>query len=121
MICPVFLGSAQNGSGIVRLLKALRHEAPFVDRLARRLKLENAKSAAQVIKTIHTSHGGKMSVARILTGEFGEGTVVRGVETEERCAGVFSLIGETIRKRGTAVAGDPLLSEGWTRFTPVKR
>lgn len=106
LICPVFLGSAQNGNGIVRLLKALRHEAPFVDRLARRLKLENAKSAAQVIKTIHTSHGGKMSVARILTGEFGEGTVVRGVETEERCAGVFSLIGETIRKRGTAVAGD---------------
>ena len=46
LIVPVLLGSAENGNGILRLLKALRHEAPFVDRTARRLKLENAKSAA---------------------------------------------------------------------------
>ena len=45
LICPVLLGSAENGNGILRLLKALRHEAPFVDATARRLKLENAKSA----------------------------------------------------------------------------
>jgi elongation factor G len=32
LIVPVFLGSAENGNGILRLLKALRHEAPFVDR-----------------------------------------------------------------------------------------
>ena len=51
LICPVFIGSAEKGNGIVRLLKALRHEAPFVEHTARRLKLENAKSAAQVIKT----------------------------------------------------------------------
>ena len=30
LICPVLLGSAENGHGILRLLKALRHEAPFV-------------------------------------------------------------------------------------------
>ena len=30
LICPVLLGSAENGNGILRLLKALRHEAPFV-------------------------------------------------------------------------------------------
>ena len=46
LIVPVLLGSAENGNGILRLLKALRHEAPFVDATARRLKLENAKSAA---------------------------------------------------------------------------
>jgi elongation factor G len=106
LICPVFLGSAEHGNGIVRLLKALRHEAPFVEQTARRLKLENTKSAAQVIKTIHTPHGGKMSVVRVLTGEFSDGTVLRGDGTDERAAGVFSLIGETVRKRGTAVAGD---------------
>ncbi len=106
LICPVFLGSAENGNGIVRLLKALRHEAPFVGQTARRLKLENARSAVQIVKTIHTPHGGKMSVARVLTGEVGDGTILAGENAEERVAGVFSLIGETVRKRGTATAGD---------------
>jgi elongation factor G len=106
LICPVFLGSAENGNGIARLLKALRHEAPFVEQTARRLKLENAKSAAHVIKTIHTPHGGKMSVVRVLTGTFGDGTVLRGTGQEERISGVFSLIGETVRKRGPAQPGD---------------
>ena len=31
LIVPVLLGSAENGNGILRLLKALRHEAPFVE------------------------------------------------------------------------------------------
>jgi elongation factor G len=70
------------------------------------LKLENARSAVQVLKTIHTPHGGKMSVARVLTGEVGDGSILKGEDAEERVAGVFSLIGETVRKRGTATAGD---------------
>ncbi|HEY7549538.1 MAG TPA: elongation factor G [Hyphomicrobiaceae bacterium] len=106
LIVPVLLGSAENGNGILRLLKALRHEAPFVERTARRLKLENAKSAAQVIKTLHTPHGGKMSVVRVLAGEFGEGTVVHGPRAEERAAAAFSLMGQEARKRGLAKAGE---------------
>src|SRR5215470_10103255 len=105
-IVPVLLGSAANGNGILRLLKAVRHEAPFVDRTAKRLKLENAKSAAQVIKTLHTPHGGKMSVVRVLAGEFGEGTVVHGPHAEERAAAAFSLMGQEARKRGPAKAGE---------------
>ena len=69
LICPVLLGSAHNGNGILRLLKALRHEVPFVETTAKRLKLENAKSSAYILKTLHTAHGGKLSVARVLTGE----------------------------------------------------
>ena len=106
LIVPVFLGSAENGNGILRLLKALRHEAPFVDRTLKRLKLENAKSAAHVMKTMYTSHGGKVSVVRVLAGEFGEGTVVQGARSEERAAGVFSLLGQDARKRGPARAGE---------------
>lgn len=106
LICPVLLGSAQNGNGIVRLLKALRHEVPFVERTARRLKLENAKSAAHVLKTIYTPHGGKLSVARILSGSFGDGTIVHGAGPEERVAGVFSMAGAEPKKRGAAMAGD---------------
>ena len=52
LICPVLLGSAENGNGILRLMKALRHEVPFVDATVKRLKLENAKSAAYVMKTM---------------------------------------------------------------------
>ena len=107
VICPVLLGSAGNGNGILRLLKALRHEVPFVATTARRLKLENARSAAYVMKTMHTAHGGKLSLARVLTGEFGEGTIVTGPSgAEERCAGVMALKGEEATKRGVARAGD---------------
>ncbi len=107
LICPVLLGSALNENGILRLLKALRHEVPTVQDTARRLKLENAKSAAYVFKTLHTAHGGKLSIARVLTGEFGDGTTVAGAAgSEERAAGVFALRGEEPVKRGTAKAGE---------------
>jgi elongation factor G len=106
LIVPVLLGSAENGNGILRLLKALRHEAPFVDRTARRLKLENAKSAAHVLKTMYSPHGGKLSVVRVLAGEFGEGTVVQGPRTEERAAASFSMLGQDAKKRPPGKAGE---------------
>jgi elongation factor G len=107
LICPVLLGSGLNENGILRLLKALRHEAPTVQDTARRLKLENAKSAAYVFKTMYTAHGGKLSIARVLTGEFGDGTTVTGGSgSEERAAGVFALKGDEPVKRGTAKAGE---------------
>jgi elongation factor G len=106
LIVPVLLGSAENGNGILRLMKALRHEAPFVDRTARRLKLENAKSAAHVLKTIYSPHGGKLSVVRVLAGEFGEGTVVQGARSEERAAAAFSMLGQETKKRAPAKAGE---------------
>jgi elongation factor G len=106
LICPVLLGSAEKGNGIIRLLKALRHEAPFVAETAARLKLEGVASAAHIFKTFYTPHGGKLSIARVLAGEFGDGTIVKGASAEERIAGVFSLVGETTRKRGIASAGE---------------
>lgn len=106
LICPVLVGSALNGNGIVRLLKALRHEAPFVIETARRLKLENTDTSAFVMKTIHTAHGGKLSLARILTGKFQDGDTVTGPRGEERIAGISSLLGQEARKRGPANPGD---------------
>ena len=107
LICPVLLGSAHNGNGILRLLKALRHEVPFVETTAKRLKLENAKSSAYILKTLHTAHGGKLSVARVLTGEIADSAFVNGPSgAEERIAGVFAMKGEDTVKRGTAKAGD---------------
>ncbi len=107
LICPVLLGSAENGNGILRLLKAIRHEVPFVSTTAKRLKIENAKSAAYVMKTLYTGHGGKLSIARVLTGDLPDGATVSGGEAvEERIAGLFSLKGEDTQKRTLAHAGD---------------
>lgn len=105
-ICPVLLGSAERGNGIVRLLKALRHEAPFVDKTAGRLGLEDAQTAAYILKTLYTTHGGKLSVARILAGEIPDGATVAGPSGDDRIAGIFSMVGQETRKRPTAKAGD---------------
>ncbi len=88
-------------------MKALRHEVPFVGETAKRLKVENAKSAAYVMKTLYTAHGGKMSVGRLLTGDLADSTTVTGASgAEERIAGMFTLKGEEAIKRGSAKAGD---------------
>ena len=107
LICPVLLGSAEHGNGILRLLKALRHEAPSVADTARRLKLENAKSAIYVFKNLHTKAGGKLSFVRVLTGDIPDSATLTGPSgKEERAAGIFTIRGEETTKRGPAKAGD---------------
>ena len=105
-ICPVFFGSAEHGNGLSRLLKALRHEAPFVEETAKRLGLGSAKSAAYIMKTIHTSHAGKLSLVRVLAGQFADGASVYGLAGEERVSGVFQVTGMDVKKRGPASAGE---------------
>jgi len=106
VICPVLLGSAENGNGIVRLLKALRHEAPFVEAAAERLGVGDTASCAVVMKTIHTAHAGKLTLARVLAGTFADGDAVFGGEAEERIAGTFYVLGQEPVKRGPAGPGD---------------
>ncbi len=108
VICPVLLGAAENGNGILRLLKALRHEVPFVASTAQRLGVEAAGDTAvvQVLKTFHTTHGGKLSLARVLAGTVGDGTVLYGREgDDERVSGVFQLLGQEPTKVGKVDAG----------------
>lgn len=104
-ICPVFLGSAENGNGILRLLKALRHEAPGVKQTAERLGVSDAPSCAHVIKTFHTEHGGKLTLARVLTGKFSDGETVYAHDADERISGTFTLMGQDPVKGGDADAG----------------
>lgn len=73
LIVPVFFGSAETDGGITRLWKALRHECPSPDLAASRLGLAPDTEAAPVFKTIHATHTGKLSFARILAGEFSDG------------------------------------------------
>lgn len=106
LICPVLIGSAENGHGIFRLLKALRHEVPFVAATADRLGLKGDKPAAYVLKTFHTTHAGKLSLARVLCGSFADGATVYGPNSDERISGVFSLLGHEPTKRDAAQPGD---------------
>ena len=106
LICPVLLGSAENGNGILRLLKALRHEAPFVVSTAKRLGVAGAPSCAYILKTFHTAHGGKLSLARVLAGTFADGITVHGGGDDERISGIFTLLGQEPTKRGEAQPGD---------------
>jgi elongation factor G len=106
LICPVLLGSANSGNGIVRLLKALRHEVPPVTEAAKRLGLEAASGAAYVMKTLHTPHGGKLSIGRVLSGSFADGATVYAPEGEERIGALYSMLGAETRRRTLASAGD---------------
>ncbi|MBV8755505.1 MAG: elongation factor G [Hyphomicrobiales bacterium] len=108
VICPVLIGVATRTNGVLRLLKALRHEAPGVADTAKRLDVKtNGESIAYVMKTLHTAHGGKMSIARVLSGTIPEGSMLTGASgTADRVSGVFKLSGQATEKRGPAVAGD---------------
>lgn len=135
IICPVLIGSATRANGVFRLLKALRHEAPSPADTAKRLGVEtkNGEAVAYVMKTVHTTHGGKMSVARVLSGQVGDGTTLNGPQTEAgRVSGVFKLVGQQQEKRGPAAAGDTVglgkldhantadtLSAGKTTHAPI--
>lgn len=108
IVCPVLLGCATRSNGVLRLLKALRHEAPGVAETAVRLGIKNGYDAvALVLKTFHTTHGGKMSMVRLLAGEAGDGTAFATPNSDAgRVSGVFTAMGQNFAKRGQASAGD---------------
>ncbi|CDL01258.1 elongation factor G (EF-G) [Magnetospirillum gryphiswaldense MSR-1 v2] len=79
LIVPVFFGSAENDGGITRLWKALRHDVPAPTATAARLGFTNGGAAtAQVFKTVHAAHTGKLSWARVLRGEFADAQALAG-------------------------------------------
>jgi elongation factor G len=107
-VCPVLMGTAARANGVLRLSKALRHESPGIAETAKRLDVKpGADAVAYVLKTQNTTHGGKMSIARMLAGQAGDGTTFLSGEGEAgRVAGVFKLVGSTSDKRGPAGVGE---------------
>ena len=108
LICPVLIGAAERGNGVGRLLKAIRHEASSVsDTRARNKIVANGDAVVQVLKTLHTSHGGKLSIARVLSGSVGDGAEMSGPGgSVGRVSGVFRIIGQHTTKRETAEVGE---------------
>jgi elongation factor G len=117
-VVPVLIGSAERGNGVTRLLKALRHEAPRLPDTRARLGIaDTGGPLAQVMKSLHTSHGGKLSVSRVLRGGFKEGdTVVGSSGAESRIAGLVSILGTQTTRVGEAKEGETL---GFARLDTV--
>ena len=107
-ICPVLLGSAMRENGVLRLMKALRHEAPGAIETAKRLGVAAAKDAlAYVFKTVHLQHGGKLSFARVLAGRLDDGATIHASSGEAgRVSGVSVLHVGQDNKRPSAEAGE---------------
>jgi len=107
LVSPVLLGSATRTNGVLRLMKALRHESPGVADTAKRVGVKGSQAVAYVLKTINTAHGGKMSLVRVLSGKVGDGAnLMNGDGQTGRVAAVFKLMGQHTEKRAAAEAGD---------------
>jgi elongation factor G len=108
-VTPVLIGVATRSNGVLRLLKALRHEAPGIAETAARLKLDatSTDANAYVLKTLHTTHGGKLSLVRVISGQIGDGTTLADSDgTSGRVSGVSTLKGQAGEKRGPAGPGE---------------
>lgn len=106
-VAPVLIGAADRGNGVTRLLKALRHEAPGIVATRGRLGVDpKGDPLAHVLRTIHTSHGGKLSVGRVLRGSFKDNDTVIGSRGQE------ARIGGLSRMTGASLAKIPLAEEG---------
>jgi elongation factor G len=108
LICPVLLGSALRENGVLRLMKALRHESPGVTETAKRLGAPSAKDAlAYVFKTVHLQHGGKLSLTRLLAGHLDDGATLQSSSGETgRVSGISAVNCAHDTKRVSAEAGD---------------
>lgn len=107
-VIPVLIGTAEKGNGVLRLLKAIRHDAPDIEATRKRLGApDGAATLVQVMKTIHTSHGGKLSVSRILSGQVVDGSELwlPGGDTA-KVSGIYRMLGKDQSKITMAKAGD---------------
>ncbi|WP_417686349.1 elongation factor G [Roseibium sp.] len=106
VICPVFFGSAEHGFGVGRLLKALRHETPTIETTCERLGADGDGVSIRVLKTLHTPHGGKVSIGRVLGGTLTDGdTLHRADGRDVKVSGLYTVFGQQAVKGTSAEAG----------------
>ena len=104
-VAPVFMGAAEKDWGVRRLLQAIVSIGP--DHLSaarlRGIDMATEQPLGQIIKTYISPHGGKISLTRIWRGEFADGTVL---QSGERVAGVFSMLGQQQNKLAKVGPGE---------------
>jgi elongation factor G len=108
LVVPVLIGSADGNHGITRLLKSLRHECPEVAVAAKRMGIPaGADTYVQVLKTIYSERGGKLSLSRVMSGSLKDGAVLHTADGRDtRVGGMFSLVGASQTKLSEAKPGD---------------
>ncbi len=107
-IVPVFMGVAEREMGARRLLEALVKEAPAPKVTNQRLGIDpGGEAMVQIIKTYHMPHAGKLSLARIWSGEVKDGmTLGNGQTGDMRLGGVYKMFGAEHKPIGSAGAGE---------------
>ncbi|CDX43211.1 Elongation factor G-like protein [Mesorhizobium plurifarium] len=106
-VTPVLIGTAEKGNGVLRLLKAIRHDAPDVEATRKRLGAPDGQTVVQVMKTIHTAHGGKLSVSRVLSGQLADAAeLFLSNGDTAKVSGIYRMLGKDQIKQASAKAGD---------------
>src|SRR5258705_12877389 len=103
----------------------LRHEVHDVSAVRARAGVTGNDTILHVLKTYHTAHGGKLSLARVLSGHVKDGAgLYRQGGADTRVGGLFSLRGEAQIKLNDAGPGDTVgpgrLGEGGPGGTPSR-
>jgi elongation factor G len=105
LVVPVLFGSALNGFGVRRLMKALRHDAPAPEAAAERLGAKGG--SAFVFKVSHGGNMGRLAFARVFGGGLSEGTELRSSGGEMvRVGTLFAVQGEKTSKLPKAASGE---------------
>jgi len=102
-VIEVLVGAAEHASGVRRLWKALRHDAPDPAEAAeRRGLLPGGAARAQVFRTVYAGHTGKLSYARIWSGTISDGAQLGGT----RLGGIYRYDNGELTKIPEARQGD---------------
>jgi elongation factor G len=104
LIVPVFFGIASEDFGTRPLWEALVKEAPDADVTAENRGLDRAdhETLVQVLKTLYTPQGGKLSLVRVWQGTLEDGESLKG----DRMGGLYQLMGTQQISLPRAAAGD---------------
>ncbi len=102
---PVLFGSALNGFGVRRLMKALRHETPPPEDAAKRLGA--GEGCAFVFKISHGGAVGRLALARVFGGTLNEGAELKSPEgSPVRAGALFGAQGDKTIKLAKAEIGE---------------
>ena len=104
-IVPVLIGSALNGYGVRKLLKLLRHEAPFPDSTAKRIGMDETGGVC-VFKIANGGAVGRLALARVLGNGLDEGAELIADGETVRAGALFAVQGDKTSKQAHAVSGD---------------
>jgi elongation factor G len=103
-VVPVLFGSAQNGFGVRRLMKMLRHEAPAPEGAATRLGTNG--SGLHIFKIANGGAVGRLALARVLGDGLAEGSEIKANGEAIRVGALFTMQGDKTVKIARAASGD---------------